>query len=241
MKNRLVNELISEFQALANPKKARLLQRYFKTGKGQYGEGDVFLGINVPKTRKIAKKYSNKINLSESENLIYNKIHEIRLAGLLILVHQYQKANKAVKKEIYDFYLKHSKQINNWDLVDLTAPRIVGDYLSDKSDKRNILYQLANSENLWQKRISIISTFAFIQDNQLKDTLKISEILLKDKHDLIHKAVGWALREMGKKNKKVLISFLNKHYKNIPRTTLRYAIEKFPEKERKKWLTKDKK
>jgi len=219
--------ILNDFKALENKEKAVILQRFFKTGKGQYGEGDIFLGITVPKQRELAKKYKD-LNLNELQTLLDSKIHEHRLTALIILTSQY----KNNPETTYNFYLKNTKNINNWDLVDLSAPNIVGNYLLNKD--KSILYTLANSNHLWEKRISIISTFYFIKNNKFDDTLKISEILLKDKHDLIHKAVGWMLREVGKKDKNILVKFLNKH--TLPRTALRYAIEKFPEKERKKYL-----
>jgi 3-methyladenine DNA glycosylase AlkD len=231
-----MENLLKEINSNANKEKAKLLQRFFKTGKGDYGEGDVFLGIVVPIQRKIAK---NHINLSSSDlqELLNSKIHEHRLIALLILVDKFKKASEKEKKEIFDFYLKNTKNINNWDLVDLSSHCIVGGYLLDKD--RKILHKLANSTHLWEKRIAIISTFAFIREKQFGDSIKIAEILLKDKHDLIHKAVGWMLREIGKKDAKTLEVFLKKHYRNMPRTMLRYAIEKLPEKVRKSYLAGD--
>jgi len=222
-----------DLQKLANPKQAKLLQRFFKTGKGEYGEGDIFLGIKVPEQRKIAKKYSD-LTLKYIQELLSSKIHEHRLVALFILVDKYKQAKN--KKELVDFYLKNTKYINNWDLVDLSAPNIVGDYLLDKD--KSILYKLAKSDNLWEKRIAVLATFAFIKDNQFEDAFKISEILLKDNHDLIHKAVGWMLREIGKRNLEAEERFLNNHYKKMPRTMLRYAIERFPESKRKYYLKK---
>lgn len=230
-----VQDLKNELRILADFEKANLLQRFFKTGKGQYGEGDIFLGVIVPNTRKVARKNLD-LNLLEIKKILYSKIHEERLCALLILVDKFAMANLAEKKKIFDFYIKNSKQINNWDLVDLSSHKIVGEYLLDKP--RNILYKLARSKNLWQKRIAIISTFAFIRDGQYKDYLKIAEILMKDKHDLIHKAVGWMLREVGKKSANVEKAFLKKFSKKMPRTMLRYAIEKFPEDERREYLRK---
>ena len=218
---------------LSNPKKAKLLSRFFKSGKGENGEGDIFLGVTVPESRKIAIKYKS-LSLEEVEDLLKSKIHEERLIALLLLVHNYQK-HPEKRQEIYNFYPKSTKYINNWDLVDLSCHQIIGEYLLDKN--RAVLYKLANSSNLWEKRISIISTAAFIRKNQFKDTISISKILLKDKHDLIHKAVGWMLREVGKRDKEELINFLNSHYKEMPRTMLRYSIEKLPEKQRKSYLT----
>lgn len=216
--------LKQELKNLANPKQAEVLQRFFKTGKGEYGEGDVFLGIRVPVQRKVAKQFKD-LELLEIGELLNSEIHEERLVSLLILIEQYQKADEKLKKKLYDFYLSNAKNINNWDLVDLSAPKIMGDYLLDKS--RVILYKLAKSENLWEKRIAILSTFTFIRNNEYEDTLKIAEILLSDKHDLIHKAAGWMLREVGKKDQMVEEVFLKKFCKIMPRTMLRYSIERF--------------
>ena len=227
----MLKDLIKELQEFGNPKKVEVAQRFFKTEKGQYGEGDVFLGINIWDLRKIIGNYLN-LELLEIGELLNSPIHEHRLAGILILVNKYEKGRG--KKELFDFYLKNVECVNNWDLVDISAPNIIGNFLADKDKK--ILYELAKSDDLWKKRIAIVSTFSFIRKSQYEDTLKISEILLNDKHDLIHKAVGWMLREVGKKNISELKDFLRKHYKKIPRTALRYAIEKFPEEERKKWL-----
>ena len=218
---------------MENKEKAKVLKRFFKTDKGEYGEGDIFLGLTVPESRKIAKKYSS-LSLEEVKSLLESKIHEERLIALLILVNNYQKSNENIKKEIYNFYLKNTDKINNWDLVDLTADKIIGDYLLN--NKKDILYKLAKSDNLWERRVSIISTFQFIKNNEFKDVLNIAEILLRDKHDLIHKAVGWMLREIGKRNLEALESFLNKHYRSMPRTMLRYAIEKFQEDKRQAYL-----
>ncbi|MDO8516687.1 MAG: DNA alkylation repair protein, partial [Nanoarchaeota archaeon] len=201
----MINELKKELQDKANPEKAKILQGFFKTGKGQYGEGDIFLGIVVPEQRKTAKKFID-LSLNDLQELLNSKIHEKRLVALIILVEKYKIAEKQKseneKKEIFDFYLKNTKNINNWDLVDLSSPNIIGNYLIDKN--RDILYKLAKSEHLWEKRIAIISTFSFIREKQLQDSIKIAEILINDKHDLIHKAVGWMLREIGKKDKNVL-------------------------------------
>ncbi|MEI7718324.1 MAG: DNA alkylation repair protein [archaeon] len=228
----LVN-LRKELKSLANLEKAKILQGFFKTGKGQYGEGDVFLGIVVPIQRIVAKKHLD-LSFEDLQKLMDSKIHEERLVALMILVLRYKITDSKDKFKIFKFYMKNYKNINNWDLVDLSAPNIVGNYLLDK--KRDILYEFVNSSNLWKKRIAILSTFTFIRKNQFEDTLKISETLLDDKHDLIHKAVGWMLREVGKRNLKVEEDFLKKHYKNMPRTMLRYAIEKFEEKKRKAYL-----
>lgn len=230
-----LKSLKKEMALVANAKQAKILQRFFKTGKGEYGEGDIFLGIRVPEQRKIAKEYSG-LSLPRIQELLESDIHEHRLVGLLILIEKYNKSDEENKGNIFNFYLKNSKKINNWDLVDLSAHKIIGEFLIDKDKK--ILYELAQSKNLWEKRIAIVSTFAFIKKEEFVDTLRISEILLDDSHDLIHKAVGWMLREVGKKDEKSLEKFLEKHYKKIPRTTLRYSIEKFEEKKRKKYLNK---
>jgi len=225
--------LIKELQEQRNPKQAELLQRFFKTGPGEYGEGDKFLGIKVPIQRQIASKYTD-LNLQNIQKLLNSKAHEHRLVGLLILVDKFKKSSETEKGNIFNFYLKNTNNINNWDLVDLTSHKIVGEFLKNK--KRDVLYRLAESTNLWEKRISIISCFAYLKDQDFNDALRISEILLNDSHDLIHKAVGWVLREIGKKDKKVEEQFLKKHYKNMPRTTLRYAIERFGEEKRLKYL-----
>ena len=225
-------KLKQDLESLKDSEKAQIYQRFFKTGKGEYGEGDSFLGLTVPQQRKIAKSYVD-ISLSDLHQLLDSKIHEFRFTALVILVNKYTK-NK--DKKYFDFYLKNIKNINNWDLVDATAPQIIGDYLLNKN--KEVLYQLANSDNLWEKRISIISTLMFISKNQFGDTLKISEILLTDKHDLIHKAVGWMLREVGKRNQKIEEEFLDKYYRKMPRTMLRYAIEKFKEDKRQYYLKK---
>lgn len=227
------NDLIE----LKNPTKAKGFYRFFKTGKGEYGEGDEFLGLTVPQQRGIAKKYLH-LSLKDLQALLSNKIHEYRLTALIILMHKYKKADEKLKKEIFDLYLKNTKNINNWDLIDLSAPSIIGDYLLERN--RLILYKLAKSSSLWEKRISILSTFTFIKNKQYEDSLKIAEILLKDSHDLIHKAVGWMLRELGKKDQNLEESFLKKYYQTMPRTMLRYAIEKFDEKKRKFYLGKAK-
>lgn len=231
MTNRIKKELLKN----RDRAQAEHLSRFFKTGKGQYGEGDVFLGIKVPVQREVVKKFRDA-SLKEIQELLDDEIHECRLTGLLILVNQY--GNGENKKQIFDFYLKNAKRINNWDLVDLSAPNIVGSYLLDKKGERKALYSLVKSNNLWERRISILSTFTFLRSGDYKDTLKISEILLKDEHDLIHKAVGWMLREVGKRDKMVEVSFLEKHCRAMPRTMLRYAIEKFSPRERAFFMKK---
>ena len=235
-------QLKKELKKLSNPKQAKILQRFFKTGKDEYGEGDIFWGIKVPIQRKVAAKFYG-LSLKDIEKLLESRIHEHRMIALFILIKKYKKGGEQEKKIIFNFYLKNIKNINNWDLVDLSAPKIIGDYLFVKSKKggdtyRRFLCKLARSNNLWKKRVAIISTWTFIKNNEFNETLKISKILITDKHDLIHKAVGWMLREVGKKNQKIEEKFLKKHYLKIPRTMLRYAIERFDENKRKFYLKK---
>jgi len=227
------NSLIDSLQMLADKEKAAFLQRFFKTGKGQYAEGDIFWGIRVPETRQIAKAYRN-LSLPEIEKVVANPVHEVRLCGLLILVEQFKKASEAERTAIVDFYLSNTQYINNWDLVDLSSYNILGKYLLDK--QRDILYRLAKSKNMWEQRIAIVSTWAFIRHRELEDTLAISEMLLDHPHDLIHKAVGWMLRELSKRDESAMLHFIETHYNNMPRTALRYAIEKLPEEARKNIL-----
>lgn len=226
--------LKKDLLTLANPQKAQDLQRFFKTGPGQYGEGDVFLGITVPKSHLVATKYKD-LPLSQIGKLLKSKIHEERLIALLILVGQFKKGTPAQREKIFRFYLKSTPYINNWDLVDLSAHKIVGEYLLEKDT--STLDKLARSQNLWEKRIAIVATFQFIAAGKLERTLEISRPLLSDPHDLIHKAIGWMLREVGKKDQKTLEDFLKQNYKNLPRTTLRYAIERFSPALRQKYLS----
>ena len=223
----------SKLKGLANKKNAEVAQRFFKTGPGEYGEGDIFIGIRVPVLRELAKEYQT-ITVKEAEHLLKSPIHEERLLALFILIRIYSKAEEVIKKAIYELYLKNTKFINNWDLVDSSAEYIVGDFLLDKG--KNPLYQLARSKDLWERRISIMSTFCFIKRRQYSETLKVAKTLLNDKEDLIHKAVGWMLREVGKRDLPLEEEFLKAHYKEMPRTMLRYAIEKFPETKRQGYL-----
>ncbi len=231
----MLKSLQKDLRKFAKKDRAIVSQRFFKTGVGQYGEGDIFVGATVPECREVAKKYFD-LSLSDLKALLYSKIHEERLIALFILVYQFEKGDKKIKEKLYKFYLANAKQVNNWDLVDTSAHKIVGAYLLENPKEKKILEKLANSKNLWERRISIIATFQFIKTGELNESFKIAEMLMYDKHDLIHKAVGWMLREVGKKDKKALVSFLNKHKHHIPRTALRYAIERFPEAERKKFL-----
>ena len=232
-------QLKKELKELSNPKQAEVLRRFFKTGKGEYGEGDIFFGVKVPVQKNVANGFKD-LSLEDLEKLLNSKIHEHRMTALFILINQYKKADEREKKIIFDFYLKNTKNINNWDLVDISAPKIVGDYLIEKP--RVVLYKLAKSQpkagNLWERRIAIIATLAFIKNNDFSDTLKISKILLSDKYDLIHKAVGWMLREVGKRDQEIEEKFLKKYYSKMPRVMLRYAIERFDEKKRKFYLGK---
>ncbi|MBI5227280.1 DNA alkylation repair protein [Candidatus Micrarchaeota archaeon] len=232
----MLERIVEETDKIADPEKAKILSGFFKTGKGQYGEGDIFLGIIVPESRKIAKKYSG-MDFGSLEKLLNSEIHEHRLIALLILVEKFKKAKrKQVQKEIFDFYFANSKKINNWDLVDLSADKIVGEYLFDKD--KAILYGLARSENLWQRRIAIVATFNFIKKGKFSETLEIAKILMNDQHDLIHKAVGWMIREIGKRDQGVEEKFLKKYYKLMPRTMLRYAIERFSYDKKKFYMAK---
>lgn len=208
-------------------------QRFFKTGKGQYGYGDIFIGIRVPMIRKQIKSYKS-VDLTIAQELLKSPYHEVRLFALLLLVENFKKATEKQQKKIFKLYITNTEYINNWDLVDLSASQIVGKYLL--KNKKNILEELAKSDNLWDRRIAIISTYAFIKENEFEWTIKIAIILKNDNHDLIHKAVGWMLREVGKKSLSTEENFLKKFYKTMPRTMLRYAIEKFPEPKRKAYL-----
>lgn len=222
-----------KLKALANPDKVKILSSFFKTGPGQYGHGDVFLGVTVPQTRSVAKLFAS-LPVDETLILLHSAVHEERLLALLIWVDQSRKADQSEKETIYRLYLKNTKYINNWDLVDLSARPIVGEYLADKD--RSILKKLAVSPLVWDRRIAIIATFAFINRDDFADTFHIAEILLKDQHDLIHKAVGWMLREVGKRDRAVAEDFLKRHYTSMPRTMLRYAIEYFTENRRQLYL-----
>ena len=223
----------AKLRGLAKKENAEVAQRFFKTGPREYGERDKFLGIRVPVLRKLATEYQ-AISVEEAEKLLKSPIHEERLLALFILIRIYSKGAEPVKKRIFDLYLDNTEYINNWDLVDTSAEHIVGNFLLDK--RKGPLYRLAKSKILWKRRISIMATFCFIKRLQYSDTLKISEILLHDKEDLIHKAVGWMLREVGKRNLPLEEEFLKAHYKDMPRTMLRYAIERFPESKRQRYL-----
>ena len=230
------HNLKQELKRLANPKRADNSLRFFKTAKGEYGEGDIFLGITTPVLKEVVRKYQT-LSLSELPELLESPIHEHRSVALGILVLQFGKADERQKEKLVAFYLKNTVYINNWDLVDISAAKILGEFLLDKDKK--VLFKLAGSDNLWERRIAIIATYAFIKRDRFKETLEIAKVLLHDKHDLIHKAVGWMLREVGKKDQAQEEEFLKKHYRRMPRTMLRYAIEKFAEEKRKLYLRRE--
>ncbi|MBI2442300.1 MAG: DNA alkylation repair protein [Candidatus Levybacteria bacterium] len=248
----LLQQLRREVAKLASKEKAAFVSGFFKTGKGQYGEGDVFVGLTVPQSRDIAKKYKD-FPFKDVETLLQSEIHEERLIALLILVAQFQKADPKEQNALVDFYLAHTKYINNWDLVDLSADKIVGEYLYSSRKERSLakggrsdnsldlLKTLAKSPSLWERRIAMISTYAFIKNGKSDEAITIATLLLHDKNDLIQKAVGWMLREVGKRvSREDLKNFLTKHKHEMGRTALRYAIEHFSEEERKKYLLRKK-
>ncbi len=229
--------IISALKAAGSPEKALHLSRFFKTGPGQYGEGDCFLGVVVPENRRISKTCLD-LPFDDLQEMLNSKWHEVRLSALIILVERFKRKRTSLEErdEIYHFYLKNVCHCNNWDLVDLTCPTIVGRYLLERSD-RSVLYQLAKSDNLWEQRISIVSTITFIRSGQFDDTINLVRLLMNHKHDLMHKAIGWMLREIGKKDKQVLNEFLNEYAKLLPRTSLRYAIEHHTIEERKYYMS----
>jgi 3-methyladenine DNA glycosylase AlkD len=227
------SDLCRRLRVLGDRERARVNQRFFKTGKGEYAEGDVFVGLRVPEIRQLAREYQG-LPFAEITRLLHSPIHEARLLALLILVHDYRKGDAALQRKIFNLYLKNTRFINNWDLVDVSAEHIVGPYLKERS--RSPLLVLAGSNLLWERRISIMATFHYIKCGEFAETLRIAERLLRDPEDLIHKAVGWMLREIGKRDRLTEEAFLKRHYKTMPRTMLRYATEKFPEKLRQRYL-----
>ena len=226
-------EVVNALKLVATEERRKVNEWFFKTGKGEYGYGDIFLGVTAPDIRRIAKKFNQEIFLQELTKLIRNPIHEVRLCALIILVNKY---NKEEPDRIYHYYLKHLNSVNNWDLVDASAPHIIGDYLYKNPEKSKILFEFSSSENLWVRRIGIVSTFAFIKNNEFNKTLEIAKLLLNDHHDLIHKAMGWMLREIYKRDEGLIKRFLRQNYAQIPRTTLRYAIERMDKEERLLYL-----
>lgn len=232
------DELQSDLMKYASDHDAVFLQRFFRTGKGEYGEGDVFIGVRVPQTRQVCRKYIN-LPLGESQKLLDSEIHEFRLAGLIILTLQYLRANEAEQKSIYDFYLTnlYKGNINNWDLIDITAHRIIGEYLMNRP--RDILFELASSQDLWQRRTAILSSFRFIKNGDPSTSLALIELIGDDQRDLIQKANGWMLREIGKNcDEAILTDYLDKHYQNMPRTMLRYSLEKLSPTQKKHYMTR---
>ncbi|MFH1621434.1 MAG: DNA alkylation repair protein [Patescibacteria group bacterium] len=233
--SRTLKEALSELHSLQDKNKAKILQRFFKTGHGEYGEGDVFLGIPVPQIRALVKTHNHSLNLQDAFTALHSPFHEQRMFALLVAVELMKRANQKERRAILDAYLKNTFWINNWDLVDLTADRIVGPFIKD--DKK-ILNRLVKSNLLWDRRIAMLSCFHWIKQGEPEPALKVAEKLLYDKHDLMHKAVGWMLREIGKRcSTESELKFLNKHAHEMPRTMLRYAIEHFAEKTRKSYLT----
>lgn len=225
-----------ELRKLAKPEKIPIYKNFFKTGKGEYGEGDEFIGVTVPDSRKVAKANID-ISYEDLAQIVKSRIHEDRLCGLIILVYKFEQAKTEQEKQrAVDCYLKYHLFGNNWDLVDVIAPKILGPWLIHRD--KSLLYEYAHSSSLWERRIAILTTLHFIRQGEFKDTIKISQILLNDEHDLIHKAVGWMLREIGKKDQRELVDFLNKHYKNMPRTMLRYSIERLSEQLKSSYLAK---
>ncbi len=230
------SDVLAELKKLGSPAKAKFLRRFFRTGKGEYGEGDVFLGVTVPQTRSVAKKFSG-IGLNAIEELLESKEHEARLCALLILVQKFRKGDEAGRKKIFDFYMAHAQAANSWDLVDLSADKIAGEYLAEHRSEMGVLEKFAVSRNLWERRIAMVAAFAFIKRGEHKTAFRVAGILLHDEHDLIHKAAGWMLREAGKRGGLMeLESFLEKHAEEMPRTMLRYAIERMPKAKRRKYL-----
>ena len=233
-----VKKLKEEVSNLGSPQKAKSSEWFFKTGKGEYAEGDKFAGLTTPESKAIAKKYADLLNVEDLKELLRSDIHEERIIAIILLKGKYKKGDEKIKKKIFDIYISNTGHINNWDIVDISAEYIVGDYLENK--EKGILFDFSRSGLIWERRISIMSTFGYIKKGKPELTLKLAEILLDDKQDLIHKAVGWMLREIGKRcSQEILEGFLKKHYERIPRTALRYAIEKFPDPLRRKYLKGD--
>jgi 3-methyladenine DNA glycosylase AlkD len=226
-------QLETQLKRLGDPATAQVLQRFFKTGPGQYGEGDVFVGIKVPLLRRLAKEHRG-LPIDEAVTLLRSRIHEARMTALYILIHHYDAGDDAARRRIYDAYLGHTRYINNWDLVDSSAEHVVGAHLANRSKRP--LVKLARSHSLWERRIAIVATFHSIKRDEFDATLDIAALLLRDEYDLIHKAVGWMLREVGKRDLPREEAFLLQHYHVMPRTMLRYAIERFPEPKRRRYL-----
>lgn len=233
-----ISPKVAEWQknllAVSKPEKIKVLSSFFKTGKGEYGEGDKFLGITVPKNREVAKKFVS-CNFHEIEKMLKSEVHEFRLSALLVLVEKFKK-EKESRKEIVNFYLAHTKWINNWDLIDLTCPKILGEYTLNGNE--GILFTLSESSDMWEKRIAIVSTWTHIKHGKFDVALPLCEKYLNETHDLLRKATGWMLREIGKRDEKTLTSFLDRHYKAMPRTALRYSIERLSEAQKRHYMAK---
>lgn len=232
-----MNEIQLELNRYSNTDEIEKFKRFHKTGKGEYAENDIFLGINVPSIRKVAKKYFKDITANEISKLMHSKYHEYRLTALIILTYQFKKADKVKQKDLVKFYIDNAEFINGWDLVDLSSYHILGQYLTEHKEDTDILYNLVKSDSMWEQRIAIVSTYAFIKNNQFEHTLNLAKMLISNKNDLIHKAVGWMLREIGKRDFDIECNFLVQNYSCMPRTMLRYSIEKFPEDLRQKFLS----
>lgn len=249
-RKQLRNNILKDLKMVSSKERAAKSQRFFKTGKGDYGDEDVFVGIKTPEIRKISKKYQKDLTLVDLDFFLQNKVHEYRLFALISLTYLYEETKgiedvieqEQRKEEIFNYYLKNRHWINNWDLVDVSAPKIVGEFLKDKKREKvseeegNILYNLIRSDNLWDQRIAIVSTYAFIKEGEFKEILDFSKLLMNNKHDLIHKALGWMLREVGKKDKCILKTFLDDYANKMPRTMLRYSIERLDDKEKQKYM-----
>ncbi|MFS8131181.1 MAG: DNA alkylation repair protein [Candidatus Dojkabacteria bacterium] len=231
----IADSIKKDLQEIADPSQVAGVSRFFKSGKGEYGEGDQFLGIKVPKQKEVAKRYYKEASLKDIQELLQSPIHEHRLTALQVLCLKYPKGTEEEKKAYYEFYLNNLEHINNWDLVDLSAYKIVGEYLLDKD--RSIIYKLAKTDYLWTQRVSLLTTYRFIKEKDFKDALNLAEYFISSKHDLIQKASGWMLKEIGKMDEKLLINFLDKHYKQMPRTMLRYCLEKLSDSQRKHYLS----
>lgn len=233
----VVKDITKELKSFSKNEKIEVFTRFFKTGKGEYGYGDMFWGITIPEIRGVARKYYKSVTLQDISELVESQIHEVRLTGYIMLTYMYEKAPKDERENFVSFYLSNLSGVNNWDIVDLSCYKILGEYVLENPSKRVLLYDLLESKELWKERIAIVSTMALIRANEFEDTLRISKLLLGHKHDLIHKAVGWMLREVGKRDINILRKFLQRNIKGMPRTTLRYAIEKMDESERKRYLS----
>lgn len=231
----MYKKIVDEIKSFSTPEGAKRRASFFKTGRGEYAEGDLFLGVDSPSLRKIAKKYFKVVSYADLQKMLESPYHEIRVGAVFILVLMFQHGSEEERKKIFDFYMENIRYINNWDLVDVSAPYIVGPVAFENE---SVLFSLAKSCRLWEERVSVVATLYFIKQNRFDVTLSLGEYFLTHRHDLMHKAVGWMLREVGKRDEKVLCDFLDKHINQMPRTMLRYAIERFPEDKRRRYLLK---